>query len=118
MSIFTILFPIILVLLILCAFLFIKIRKAKKREALRMLNPVVYNEIQRQEQLRKETILAAEKRAKEERLAKLPECPICKSKEYVERITTMDRGVSVAMVGLASGKIGKQYRCKKCKHMW
>lgn len=44
-------------------------------------------------------------------------CPVCGS-DSVERITTVDRGVSVAMVGLASGKIGKQYKCKKCKHMW
>ena len=44
-------------------------------------------------------------------------CPICGS-DNVERITTMDRSVSIAMVGLASGKIGKQYKCKKCKHMW
>lgn len=44
-------------------------------------------------------------------------CPVCGS-DNIERITTIDRGVSVAMVGLASGKIGKQYKCKKCKHMW
>ena len=44
-------------------------------------------------------------------------CPICGSTN-VEKISTMDRSVSVAMVGLASGKIGKQYKCKKCKHMW
>lgn len=45
------------------------------------------------------------------------QCPICGTAD-VERITTMDRSFSIAMVGLASGKIGKQYRCKKCKHMW
>ena len=44
-------------------------------------------------------------------------CSICGS-DNVERITTMDRSFSVAMFGLASGKIGKQYKCKKCKHMW
>ena len=44
-------------------------------------------------------------------------CPVCGS-DKIERITTVDRDVSVAMVGLASGKIGKQYKCKKCKHMW
>ena len=44
-------------------------------------------------------------------------CPVCGSTN-IERISTMDRGFSVAMVGLASGKIGKQYKCKKCKHMW
>ena len=44
-------------------------------------------------------------------------CPICNSTN-VERITTFDRSFSVAMVGLASNKIGKQYKCKNCKHMW
>lgn len=44
-------------------------------------------------------------------------CPVCGATD-IERISTMDRGFSVAMVGLASGKIGKQYKCKKCKHMW
>lgn len=29
-----------------------------------------------------------------------------------------DRAVSVAAWGLASGKIGKQYECKKCGHKW
>ena len=44
-------------------------------------------------------------------------CPICGSKNTV-RITTVDRAISVSAVGLASGKIGKQYKCKDCKHMW
>lgn len=44
-------------------------------------------------------------------------CPVCGSKNIV-RITTFDRAISVSAVGLASGKIGKQYKCKDCKHMW
>ena len=44
-------------------------------------------------------------------------CPICGSTN-VNRISTLDRTVSVATVGLASSKIGKQYECKKCKHKW
>lgn len=44
-------------------------------------------------------------------------CPICGSTN-VSRISTLNRGVSVATVGLASSKIGKQYECKKCKHKW
>lgn len=46
-----------------------------------------------------------------------PKCPHCKS-DKIEKITTTSRVVSVAMVGVASGKIGKQYKCKDCKHMW
>lgn len=44
-------------------------------------------------------------------------CPICGATD-IERITTINRVASVAMVGIASGKIGKQYKCKKCKHLW
>lgn len=44
-------------------------------------------------------------------------CPVCGSTN-IEKISTTSRVVSVTTVGLASGKIGKQYKCKKCKHMW
>ena len=44
-------------------------------------------------------------------------CPLCNSTS-IERITTLDRAISIGVTGLASGKIGKQYKCKSCKHMW
>lgn len=44
-------------------------------------------------------------------------CPICGSAN-VSKISTLNRGVSVATVGFASSKIGKQYECKNCKHKW
>lgn len=44
-------------------------------------------------------------------------CPICGSTN-VAKISTLNRSVSVATVGLASSKIGKQYECKNCKHKW
>ena len=44
-------------------------------------------------------------------------CPLCGSKNK-KRISTLNRGASVYMVGLASSKIGKQYECKNCKHKW
>ena len=46
-----------------------------------------------------------------------PHCPKCGSFEFAE-ISTASRVMSVAMWGLASSKIGKQYQCKKCKHKW
>ena len=46
-----------------------------------------------------------------------PECPMCKS-HYTHRISTTNRAASIALVGLASGKIGKQYECLNCKHKW
>lgn len=62
-----------------------------------------------------------ERRIEEKRqaeLAKLPACPICGKKDNVVRISTLNRTTSVAAFGLASSKIGKQYKCKNCKHMW
>lgn len=44
-------------------------------------------------------------------------CPVCGSTN-VAKISTLNRSVSVATVGLASSKIGKQYECKNCKHKW
>lgn len=49
--------------------------------------------------------------------ARKPKCPNCDSTNIV-KISTANRAVSVATTGLASGKIGKQYKCKDCKHMW
>ena len=44
-------------------------------------------------------------------------CPMCGSKK-VKKIGTVNRAASVAAVGLASSKIGKQYECDACKHKW
>lgn len=46
-----------------------------------------------------------------------PQCPLCGSRN-TERITTANRVLSVATTGLASSKIGKQYKCNNCKHLW
>ena len=40
-------------------------------------------------------------------------CPYCKSTN-TEKISTVSRAVSVSLVGVASGKIGKQWHCKQC----
>ena len=79
-------------------------------------NPELYNKMIAEETRRGQERYRAQKQAEEIRLSKLPECPICTSKTNVRRISSIDRGVSVAMVGLASSKIGKQYECTRCKH--
>lgn len=61
--------------------------------------------------------LEAERAAKVKQQANIPKCPICGSTNVV-KISTLNRTVSVATVGLASSKIGKQYECKSCKHKW
>ena len=67
------------------------------------------------EQYQREVVQKQEQRAREEALK--PRCPQCNSTN-IEKISTTNRAISVAMVGVASGKIGKQYKCKNCKHMW
>lgn len=52
-------------------------------------------------------------RADEQRIR----CPVCGSHE-TKRLSTMNREVSVYVSGAASAKIGKQYQCKKCGHLW
>lgn len=60
----------------------------------------------------------AERASREKEMAKLPPCPVCGSKNYVKRISMLNRSASIAVVGLASSKIGKQYECTHCKHKW
>ena len=44
-------------------------------------------------------------------------CPTCGSFD-VKSISTVNRAVSIFAVGLASGKIGKQFECKNCGYKW
>lgn len=41
-------------------------------------------------------------------------CPYCKSPN-VSKISTLGRGMSIGFFGLASSKIGKQWKCNNCK---
>ena len=49
--------------------------------------------------------------------AVLRECPVCGSTDTI-CISENNRAFSVALFGLASSKIGKQYEFKSCKHKW
>lgn len=88
------------------------------RYNLKMNSPEEYKKLIIAEQDRAIANQKAMQKAEQDRLALLPECPICKSKANVKRISNIDRSFSVAMIGLASSKIGKQYECTKCKHKW
>lgn len=46
-----------------------------------------------------------------------PRCPTCGSAN-ISKIGYFDRATSVAFWGLASSKIGKQYKCRSCGHKW
>lgn len=44
-------------------------------------------------------------------------CPNCGSMN-VEKVSNAERLTSIAMMGPASKKIGKQYKCKNCDYLW
>ncbi len=46
-----------------------------------------------------------------------PECPTCHSKN-IQHISGIERGASVAMLGLFSKKINKSFKCKNCGYTW
>lgn len=47
----------------------------------------------------------------------VPRCPVCQSTS-IQKIDAIDRTVSLAVLGLASGKIGKSRKCKTCGYLW
>lgn len=58
---------------------------------------------------------AAARRAAEQ--ANAPRCPTCGSTD-LKKIDALDRAISVSFLGLASGKIGKSFKCNHCGYMW
>ena len=47
----------------------------------------------------------------------IPKCPTCQSTD-IKKIGALDRVTSVAFLGLASSKIGKQFQCNNCGYKW
>ena len=48
-----------------------------------------------------------------EQSSNLPKCPICSSPN-IEKIGALERGASIAMLGIFSKKINKSFKCKNC----
>lgn len=46
-----------------------------------------------------------------------PKCPTCGSSDIVD-INTLERGISVGLFGLFSGKLGKTKKCNHCGYKW
>ena len=44
-------------------------------------------------------------------------CPMCGSKK-AKKISDLNRASSIAVFGVASSKIGKQYECDNCNYKW
>lgn len=79
-------------------------QKAANRKA-----AIKWAEIERQSEQ------AAARRAAEQ--ANAPRCPTCGSTD-LKKIDALDRAISVSFLGLASGKIGKSFKCNHCGYMW
>lgn len=47
----------------------------------------------------------------------IPKCPTCGSTN-IKHISTLNRAVSIGILGIFSGKIGKNYECLDCKARW
>lgn len=47
----------------------------------------------------------------------IPRCPTCGS-EKIKKISTTKKVLSVELMGLASGSIGKTFECRKCGYKW
>lgn len=75
---------------------------------------LAYEKKQREKELQKSIELHAAMAKMDE--AKHPHvpCPYCKSTN-TEKISTLNRAVSISIVGAASSKLGKQWHCNNCK---
>ena len=104
--------------LLMCAFIIYCYIDGKNKELNKVMEDFEeYDRIAQEKALESARIQAEIRRNREEALKKNVPCPVCGSRNTY-RIDTLDRATSVAVFGLASGKIGKQYKCRECKHMW
>lgn len=76
-----------------CDILLVRLSQYEKLK----INPVEFKQAQEKREQQNKTI-----------------CPYCKSTN-VSKISTLGRGVSIGIFGLASSKVGKQWHCNKCK---
>lgn len=71
------------------------------------------------EQIQQEYELLQDKCNKKriEKQTNIPKCPTCGSTN-IKHISTLNRAVSIGILGIFSGKIGKNYECLDCKARW
>lgn len=87
------------------------ISNKEKAKALEEKSKAEFAEMQQRAKLRK---IEIEQKEKEQCI---PHCPTCGSTN-VKRITTLNRAISIGVLGILSGKIGKNYECLDCKARW
>lgn len=84
-------------------------REEEEKERLRIAGEEAWAKHQAQ--------VAMWKKDNAERAANAPRCPTCGSTD-LKKIDALDRAISVSFLGLASGKIGKSFKCNHCGYMW
>lgn len=59
----------------------------------------------------------AEEQVKLQQAKFIPKCPICQSTN-IKRVSGTSKAISVALFGLLSQKVKKQFHCNNCGYMW
>lgn len=88
-----------------------------KRYRMSVKKPQEYAALREKELKEQHENYLKQKAARERELAMTPACPVCGKKD-ITRLSTMNRSLSIGLFGLSSAKIGKQYQCNNCKHLW
>lgn len=80
-------------------------------------NPQYDSEVYKMWEKRRDGTRTMADKAREKEEQNAPKCPTCGSTN-VQKIGTVERGVSVAAFGLFSGKLGKTMKCNHCGYKW
>lgn len=86
----------------------------KNDESTTATKPTTYEQMMRSIEADREAEAKARQAAEQ---ANAPHCPTCGSTD-MKKIDALDRAISVSFLGLASGKIGKSFKCNHCGYMW
>jgi predicted RNA-binding Zn-ribbon protein involved in translation (DUF1610 family) len=63
------------------------------------------------------TTVVVSNREIEQQTANIPTCPTCGSTR-LKKLDVVDRGLSFAVFGFGSNKVGKSFKCKNCGYTW
>ena len=86
----------------------------KNDESTTATKPTTYEQMMRSIEADREAEAKARQAAEQ---ANAPHCPTCGSTD-LKKIDALDRAISVSFLGLASGKIGKSFKCNHCGYTW
>lgn len=100
-------------IIIICVGIYLFVNRMKRYN----LSKTNFEEYQKLVIKEEDAMREIQQRQLEQKIANAIKCPNCGSIN-TKKISTSSRAASVAMVGVASSKIGKQFECKKCGYKW